>query len=109
MSRQDLYEERAKNNKILKNLARTRLQLEDTLEKPERYKTLYYGLRVNHERNVAVIHPLMFMFRRIIYALVIVYMDRIHIFGVLVFMLCTMIMLAYVLTEFQWKERSINL
>ena len=27
LSRQDLYEERTKNNKILKNLARTRLQL----------------------------------------------------------------------------------
>ena len=51
----------------------------------------------------------MFMFRRIIYALVIVYMDKIHIFGVLVFMISTLIMLAYVLTEFQWKERVINL
>ena len=79
------------------------------MEAPERFKTLYYGLKVNHERNVAVIHPLMFMLRRIIYALVIVYMDRIHIFCVLVFILSTMVMLAYVLTELQWKERSINL
>jgi len=55
--------------------ARERLKLEDTIQPSQRYKTLHYGLKKNHERNVAVIHPLMFLTRRIIYALVIVFMD----------------------------------
>ena len=41
--------------------------------------------------NVAVMHPLMFMLRRIIYAAVIVYMDQIPIWGVLIFMYSTLI------------------
>ena len=90
-------------------MARTRLQLADSVRQPARYKTLYYGLKLNHERNVAVVHPLMFMLRRIAYALLIVFMDQINIFNVLLFMLLTMVMLAYVLNEAQWKERSINL
>ena len=50
----------------------------------------------------------MFMLRRIVYALVIVYMDQVHTWGVLIFMLSTLVMLAYVLSENQWNERSIN-
>lgn len=54
-------------------------------------------------------HPLMFMLRRVIYALVIVFMDKIMIFGVFIVMGCCLIMLAYALTEWQWKDRVINL
>lgn len=69
------------------------------MPEPARYKTLYYGLKRNHQRNVAVIHPLMFLLRRIIFALVIVFMDTIPIWGVLIFMYSTLIMLAYTLSE----------
>ena len=40
----------------------------ELIEKPKRFKTLYYGLKLNHPRNVALIHPLIFTLRRIIYA-----------------------------------------
>ena len=42
----------------------------------KRYRTLHYGLKRNHERNVAIVHPLMFILRRVIYALVIVFMEE---------------------------------
>jgi len=57
---------------------------------------------------VAVIHPLMFVMRRVIFALVIVFMDQIPIWGVLIFMAMALTMLGYVLSEHQWKDCEIN-
>ena len=64
-----------------------------------RYKTLYYGLKRNHPRNVAIVHPLMYMMRRIIFAFMIVYMDKVELWNVLIFLTCTLAMLAYALVE----------
>lgn len=89
--------------------ARRRLKFEDTVKPSQSHKTLYYGLKMNHERNVAVMHPLMFLLRRVIYALVIVFMDEIMVWGVFIVMACCLCMLAYALTEWQWKEKVINL
>mmetsp|Transcript_237 Transcript_237/g.355 ORF Transcript_237/g.355 Transcript_237/m.355 type:complete len:152 (-) Transcript_237:5137-5592(-) len=50
----------------------------------------------------------MFMLRRIIFAAVIVYMDEMPLWGTLIFMFSTLCMLAYVLTEQQWKNQSMN-
>lgn len=44
-------------------------------------------------------HPLMFLLRRVIYALVIVFMDDIMLWGVLIVMASCLIMLAYALSE----------
>ena len=38
------------------------------------YRTLFYGLKWNHEHNVAMVNPLAFVLRRVLYALVIVFM-----------------------------------
>ena len=53
-------------------------------------------------------HPLMFIMRRVIYALVIVFMDKVMIWGVIIVMICCLIMLAYALSEHQWKDSIIN-
>lgn len=80
----------------------------DLVQKPIRYKTLYYGLHVNHARNVGIVHPLMFTLRRIIYALSIVFIPNAPILGVWIMLIGTLIMLAYALTEWQWKAKIIN-
>jgi hypothetical protein len=79
--------------------ARVRLAIEDTVKQHKGYKTLFYGLKQNHERNVAVIHPLMYLLRRVVYALVIVFMDEITVWPVVIVMVSTLIMLAYALSE----------
>ena len=76
-----------------------KIELADSVKEPSRSKTLYYGLKRNHPRNVAVVHPLMFLFRRIIFALVIVFMDQVPIWGIIIFMYMALTMLAYVLSE----------
>jgi len=74
----------------------------------QRYRTLFYGLRANEARASAVVHPLMFLTRRVIYAVVIVCMDEIPVWGVFIVMACCLSMLAYALTEWQWNEKIIN-
>ena len=44
----------------------------------------------------------MFLLRRVIYALVIVFMGETMLFPVLIVMLCCLVMLAYALLEKQW-------
>ena len=53
-------------------------------------------------------HPMMYLLRRIVYALVIVFMSETMFFGVIIVMLSCLAMLAYALHEWQWKDRVIN-
>ena len=50
----------------------------------------------------------MFLIRRIIYAIVIVYMAEQMVWGVVVVMMSCLFMLAYALSEWQWKDQLIN-
>ena len=50
----------------------------------------------------------MFLLRRVVYALVIVFMGETMLFPVLIVMLCCLVMLAYALLEMQWEDRIIN-
>ena len=88
--------------------AKISVEMAEAVAEPARYKTLYYGLKQNHPRNVAVVHPLMYMARRIIFAFMIVFMDKVEFWNVLLFIACTFTMLAYALAEHQWKSHVIN-
>lgn len=100
-------ERRSLDEKMRKE-ARKRLKIESRVPENQKFKTLHYGLKPNHERNVALIHPLMFLTRRIVYALVIVFMSEVMFFGALIVMLSCLAMLVYALHEWQWKDRIIN-
>ena len=63
---------------------------------------------MNHPRNVALVHPLMFTLRRIIYALIIVFMFKAPLLGTWIMLWGTLAMLAYVFVEMQWKSRVTN-
>ena len=81
---------------------------EDLVDVPPRYKTLYLGLKLNHPRNVAVVHPIMFLFRRIFYALSIVLLADVPLLSSFIFMLAAFGMLMYALSEFQWRDPYVN-
>ena len=59
---------------LICNEAACRVQLATKSNDPRGYRTLFYGLKKNHPHNVAIVHPLLFLIRRIIYSIVIVYM-----------------------------------
>ena len=71
-------------------------------------QTLYFGLKMNHPRHVAVIHPLCFLSQRFILSLVIVFMAKIPAIGVLLFLTTCMLSLGYSLSEHQWKDTISN-
>ena len=50
----------------------------------------------------------MFLLRRVVYALVIVFLVETYLWGVFVVMFSCLCMLAFALTEFQWKDKIIN-
>ena len=79
--------------------ARMRLALEDEVELNSCYKTLFLGLKKNHPHNVAVIHPLIFLLRRVLYALIIVFMVNSPYFGSVLLMVSCFAMICYTVTE----------
>lgn len=73
--------------------------MEDFVKVPFRYKTLFDGLKLNHSRNVAVVHPIVFLMRRVLLALIIVYMNTVRFAGLFMFIGFTLFVLAYTAME----------
>ena len=101
-------EEKKKHEKILRQSAKEMIAGAELIKKSDRSMTLYYGLRLNHPRNVALIHPIMFVVRRIVYALSIVLLENYTLYGVWILMLGTLLMLTFAVTEMPWKDPLIN-
>ena len=64
--------EKNEHKRKIKLEAERRVQLQSQVQLSNSYKTLFYGLKKNDPHNVAIVQPLSFMLRRIIYAMVIV-------------------------------------
>lgn len=47
--------------------------LADSVQSSRAYSTLFYGLKKNQPHNMAVLHPLVFVLRRVLYAAVILF------------------------------------
>ena len=88
--------------------ARTRLALVDQVKLNPSYETLFLGLRKNHPHNVAVVHPLLFLVRRVMYALIIVFMVDEPFFGSVLLLLSCFMMLCFTVTEAQWEDSAMN-
>ena len=74
-------------------------------------KTLYLGLKMNHPRHVALLHPLAFILRRILFAAIIIFMVNVSLYNILgVFLLLgtCLFMLGFVLSEWQWQSQWIS-
>ena len=81
--------------------ARRRVELEELVEVSSAYRTLFYGLRRNHEHNMAVVHPILFIMRRILYAIAIVYMqgESLPLFAALILLVTCLVMLGTIVME----------
>ena len=63
-----------KRLKEIEKEALKRIELASSVNVSSAYQTLFYGLRRNHEHNMAVIHPISFVLRRVIFAIAIMHM-----------------------------------
>jgi len=61
--------------------AQKRIKLESLIEKRPQYYTLFKGLKVGHSENVAIVHPLVFLLRRLFMAFAVILMGQ---YGVVV-------------------------
>jgi len=87
--------------------AQIRLKLESVSKPSERYRTLFYGLKRNHPHSAAVMHPLMFLLRRIVYSAIVIYFVGLPCIAVYILCAVCLGMIAYVIVEKQWEDSLI--
>ena len=93
--------EEAEKNRLIKLESARRVKLSEQVTLRQSYKTLFYGLKKNHPHNVAIVHPLLFLLRRIIYAIVIVLTTEENaFFGAMALLLTCLFMITLVVLEF---------
>ena len=93
--------------------AARRVQLQEMVERNMRpgYRTLFYGLKRNHPHNVAIVHPIAFILRRVLYSIIIVFMAREELsilFGILLLLMTSVFMSVMISLESQWEDSLIN-
>ena len=88
----------------MRSEAKLRLRLEDHVQVNPSYKTLFDGLKLNTEHNSAIVEPLAFLIRRIMYAVVIVFMPHLPQVAVSTLLVMCLMGLAFSLTEKPWKD-----
>lgn len=83
--------------------------LEDLVEPKPFIKTLYRGLRLGHEDNVAIVHPFVFMLRRILFAAAIVFMANHGVIAAVVLQVVCVGVGSFVAVYRPWRDPLINL
>lgn len=84
------------------------VQLEDHVELNQRYKTVFSGLKLNTAHNSAIVEPVIFMLRRLIYAALIVFMPHMPHIATLVLLGVCFATLAFTIVEKPWSAPEIN-
>ena len=81
--------------------AEKRVALEAQVHVNSAYETFYLGLRRNQEHGMAVVHPVTFIIRRLLYAVIIIHMqgESLTFFGAVIMLLTCLIMLCVVSIE----------
>ena len=75
-------------------LAKIKSRLADKIELSSRYKTLFFGLKLDHPRNVAIWHPVLFLMRRAAFFALAILLWEQPLFAVLGFLCLTLATLA---------------
>lgn len=73
------------------------------------YKTLFYGLKRNHPLNASIVHPLLFLLRRILYSIVVTCIaGHRMLLSAYLMLFATFTMLLLATTALPWIESRIN-
>lgn len=86
-----------------------RVRLQDMIEPKMAYMTLFYGLKRNQPHNMAIVHPLAFVLRRILYAFVVLFLvGSAAFFGALLLLVTCLVFMTFVAVENHWEDSLIN-
>ena len=69
--------------------------LEDLVTVKPEFKTLFSGLKLGHPENVAVVHPLVFLLRRIFFSIGIIFLGHYGVVTLSVLQLSCLFSLCY--------------
>ena len=88
--------------------AKIRVVLQGHVKLNPRYNTIFTGLKKNHPHNIALLHPLFFLARRIAYAAIIIFLHSKPYFAALALLFLTLACFSFVLIYHQWESSIIN-
>ena len=89
-------------------LAKIKSRLSDDIVVASSYATLFSGLKKNHPRKVAIVNPLVYMIRRVLFTATVIYFVSQPLFTLLAFLGISLVVLAYSCHEKQWTDPAIN-
>ena len=92
----------------LQKEAALRVAISSSCECNPIYKTLFFGLKKNHPKNLALVYPMIYLLRRILFTLLILFGSELPFMSVVIMMLGCVAMLALVHSEQPWDETIIN-
>ena len=81
--------------------------MESLVKVSDRYKTLFYGLKRNHPHSATVVHPLVFLIRRLVYACIVLFCLSVPIIGAYLLSWICVAMIGYIIIEQQWEDSLI--
>ena len=73
-----------------------------------RYETVFTGLKKNHPHAVALVQPIGFLIRRIIFAVIIIFLYPYPLFATLSLLTFQLLILGFLLTEYPWETTLLN-
>ena len=74
----------------------------------KRFATLFDGLKKNQAHAVALVYPVIYLLRRIMYTCLIIYMQPYAYASVHILIFTSLAMMAFALTESPWEDRLIG-
>ena len=102
----DTHVEMTNSDKLTQE-AKLRVKQEYETKISERYRTLFFGLRLNHPHNATVVHPSIFILRRITYAATVLFMFNTSIITAYLLSVICIGVIAFVVIEKPWKDSFI--
>lgn len=92
----------------LKRDAYLRVLLSGQVRCNPRYQTLFYGLKKNDPRQISVFYPFIYLMRRVVYVVLILFMAELPFISVVILLLWCLATLCLIWTEAQWEDVLIN-
>ena len=89
-------------------MARCKLSIEAEIKLNPRFATLCEGLKKNHAHAVALVYPVIYLLRRILFTCLIIYMQQYAYTCVHILIFTSLTMMAFALTETPWEDRLIG-
>ena len=78
--------------------------LESIIKISARYKTLFYGLRINHPHSANIVHPMVFLIRRVIYSAIVIFMLTLPLIAAYLLCVMSIFLVAFTISEKQWND-----